>query len=256
MWTDLKGWAAPSAENADRVRLFERDEYGYGNICLPYRFYQSRIKESLPLVVFLHGADAVGDDNEKQLSLHDVGTVFAEKSWQEKHPCHILAPQYIPALHPANPVMTGCLQSFVESMAEKLHADKNRIYIYGYSAGAIGIFCLLKKYPSYYAAAIPICGSTARTDIEKLADTPLWMFHAVDDQIVSAGAFKMSFGRKEQIGSHVLAEVLQKMDGAEVHYTEYPAGQMMECYGLHPHCSWVLMGRDEAAKEWMFSKKR
>ncbi|MBR1742444.1 MAG: hypothetical protein IJ733_11390 [Lachnospiraceae bacterium] len=256
MWTDLKGWDRPGEENADRVNRFQRDEYGKGRICIPYRLYQSEGEGSLPLVVFLHGADAVGEDNESQLSLHDVGTVFAAPSWQEKHPCHIIAPQYMRGMHWANPVMINALQSLVEYAAEALRADKSRIYIYGYSAGAIGIFSLLKEYSSYYAAAIPICGSTSTENIERLAETPMWLFHAADDPIVSSGRLKMNFGRNEHLGSHVIAEQLQKVDGADVHYTEYPEGVMMDKYGLHPHCSWVLMGQDERAKEWLFSKSR
>ena len=269
MWTDLKGWDVAGEENAARAAQFLRDEYGKGAVCLPYRYFkgtsasgqsgingnESGDKEPLPLVVFLHGADAIGSDNESQLLLHDVGTVFAERTWQEKHPCHIVAPQYDRGMHWANPVMTGVLQSFVEYAADFLKADKSRIYIYGYSAGAIGIFSLLKKYPGYYAAAIPVCGSTSEKELEHLTKTPLWMFHAADDPIVSAGTLKMSFGKSVHLGSHVLMARLQNMEGAEVHYTEYPEGEMMEKYGLHPHCSWVLMGRDEAVKEWMFSKQ-
>ena len=268
MWTDLKGWDVAGVENAARAAQFLRDEYGKGTICLPYRYFKGKPaykisgttipeeaeKESLPLVVFLHGADAIGNDNESQLLLHDVGSVFADRAWQEKHPCHIVAPQYDRGMHWANPVMTGVLQSFVEFVADFIMADRSRIYIYGYSAGAIGIFSLLKKNPGYYAAAIPICGSTSGENLKQLEKTPLWMFHAADDPIVSAGASKMSFGRLEHLGSHVLVERLQKIEEAEVHYTEYPEGEMMEKYGLHPHCSWVLRGRDETAKEWMFSK--
>ncbi len=256
MWTDIAGWDKPGEENAERVSLFQRGAYQSGKISLPYRFYQCGEEGTFPLVVFLHGADVVGTDNESQLSGHDVGTVFAACDWQEKHPCHIAAPQYYLGMHWANPVMTECLQSFVEWIAEYLKADKGRIYIYGYSAGAIGIFSLLKKYPDYYAAAVPICGATGGTDIEALAKTPMWLFHAVDDPVVPAGEMKMGFGKYRHIGSHVLAEQLKMIEGSEIYYTEYPKGEMMEKYGLHPHCSWVLMGQDEEAKEWMFSKRR
>ncbi len=263
MWTDLKGWDVAGADNEERAGLFQRDEYGKGEICLPYRFFQGRPADSdsgnmnkkLPLVVFLHGADAIGNDNESQLLLHDVGTVFADRAWQEKHPCHIVAPQYDRGMHWANLEMREVLQSFVEYAADFLKADRQRIYIYGYSAGAIGIFSLLKKYTAYYAAAVPVCGSSSGEELEKLARTPLWMFHAADDPIVSAGKLKMSFGRLEHLGSHALAERLKNLEGAQVHYTEYKEGEMMEKYGLHPHCAWVLMGRNEKVKEWMFSKR-
>lgn len=261
MWTDLKGWDVASAENAFRAERFLWDEYVKGRICLPYRYFSgtpsvhsSDTETELPLVVFLHGADAMGSDNESQLLLHDVGTVFADEEWQKEHPCHIIAPQYGRGMHWANPMMTGVLQSFVEYAADRFKADKKRIYLYGYSAGAIGIFSLLKKYPDYYAAAIPVCGSTSEEEIEMLAKTPLWMFHAADDSVVPAGKMKENFGRRNFFGSKMLMEILHKIEGAEVHYTEYPVGEMMKTYGLHEHCSWVLMGKDEEAKEWLFSK--
>lgn len=253
MWTAIKGWDKPSSENADRCLLFERDIYENQNIQLKYRYYPGRTDKPLPMAVFLHGADTAGDDNESQLSMHDIGTIFAGKSWQEKHPCHILAPQYRIGMHWASPKVTDCLQSLVEFMAERMHADKKRIYLYGYSAGAIGIFSLLKQHPFYYAAAIPICGSTARTNLESLSQTPLWLFHAADDPIVKAGISRMFSGSREHLGSRILYDELKKRNGAELHYTEYPDGEMMGKYGLHPHCSWVLAGQDEKAKEWLFS---
>lgn len=255
-WTDLEGWALPSEENKSRCLLFKRGQFEEDGICLPYRYYQNRCDEKIPLVVFLHGADAIGEDNESQIALHDVGTVFADESWQKKHPCHILAPQYHSGAHWAQKSVADCLQKLVVRMAEKLLADTGRIYIYGYSAGAIGIFTLLKRYPDFYAAAVPICGSTGRDDLSELAKTPMWLYHAVDDNIVSSGANPLYIWSKSHLGSHNLYQELNKIPWAEIHYTEFAEGQMMRDYGLHPHCTWVLMGRDEACKEWMFSKRR
>ena len=42
----------------------------------------------VPLVIFLHGADAIGRDNEAQLAMHDIGTMFADAGGEAKAAMH------------------------------------------------------------------------------------------------------------------------------------------------------------------------
>ncbi|MBR5422162.1 MAG: hypothetical protein IK115_13540 [Lachnospiraceae bacterium] len=258
MWTDLKGWDSASKENEARVTKFSSADFTRGELTLPYRYYEAESVEegaALPLVVFLHGADVIGTDNVQQLSAHDIGTVFADEAWQAKHPCHILAPQYPRGMHWRQPVVCDWLEALIRLWGGK-GADPARIYLYGYSAGAIGIFALIRRRPHFYAAAMPICGSAEDKDLELLADTPLWLFHAEDDTIVRSGESVWVQRGVTNLGSHVLAERLRPIMRAELHYTEYPLGQMQEKYHLHTHCSWVPAGRDRKAHEWLFEQRR
>ncbi len=258
-------WDKPGKENADRVRLFHAERYIgrseiLGEVTIPYRFFVPNVRatgEKFPLVLYLHGADAVGMDNEKQLAIHDIGTVFAAESRQKYAPCYILAPQYHRGTHWAKDGMPEVLHTFIEAFIGKNPMiDRNRIYIYGYSAGGIGTFRLIKSYPSYFAAALPICGATIGSDYGKLSGTPMWMFHAIDDLIVPAGDRLYDVSENEYHGSHSICEKLGPVMGEALKYTEYKRGYMTKHYAINPHCTWVPAGECEEAHRWLFSQKR
>lgn len=88
-------WDKPSPANEKLCEKFNYGQYETNGFCLPYRLFVPETQEKfVPLVLHLHGADAVGNDNESQLSTHDIGTMFVRDEWQQEHPCFVLAPQY------------------------------------------------------------------------------------------------------------------------------------------------------------------
>ena len=85
-------WDEPSQENKDLCDKFIYETFDYSGT-LPYRLYVPDSSDKVPIVLYLHGADAYGDDNELQLTMHDIGTIFVRDEWQRQHPCYVLAPQ-------------------------------------------------------------------------------------------------------------------------------------------------------------------
>lgn len=247
-------WDEPSEGNELLCKKFTRELWRDQNVTLPYRLFLPK-EEAVPLVVYLHGADVVGDDNESHLLLHDIGTVFARDDWQKRHPCAILAPQYGRSMHWARHDVQEALSSLIHATLKRYpQLDPARVYLYGYSAGGVGSLELLKRETSLFAGAFVICGATYKDHLSELTKTPIWLLHAEDDRIVSPNR-SPGFG-VEYLGSNALYEMLSEEMGARLHYTKIPAGEMKEKHGLNPHCSWVLAGQDEAAKHWLFSQRR
>ena len=247
-------WDKPSPDNHILCARF-----GYGSFedrgLLKYRLFKPKAAGKVPLVIYLHGADAFGNDNEQQLEMHDIGTMFARDSWQDKHPAYILAPQCKPSGHWAGPESGRRLCALIaELIKEHPDIDADRLYIYGYSAGGIGILRLLKDNPGLFAAAIPICGATDTEDLDKLIETPMWLFHAEDDKIVKVTYRGDSFFGINLGSRDIYAELKNKMPG--IRYTEYPAGYMHDHYGINPHCTWVPVSENLEAMEWLFKMKR
>ena len=243
-------WDEPSPGN--RILC---DKFEYGSFedkgRLLYRLYKPASSGKVPLVVYLHGADAFGDDNELQLTMHDIGTMFVRDSWQEKHPSYVLAPQVKASGHWAGPGSGERVCGLISYLSREYpDIDTERIYIYGYSAGGIGALKLIKDHPGLFAAAVPICAATDSEDIEGLIDIPMWLFHAADDAIV-----KVSYGGDRlfasTFGSREIYEEL-KDRSVELKYTEYPEGYMKEHYGLNPHCTWVPVSENGEVGEWLF----
>ncbi len=249
-----KDWDKPSPGNEELCRKF-----GYGifedNGKLPYRLFVPEGEGVFPMAVYLHGADAFGNDNEQQLSIHDIGTCFARESWQEKEPCYILAPQCRPKDHWSLRSSDGRVCTLIEKlMAEDKRIDPDRIYIYGYSAGGIGTLRIIKERPEIFAAAVSICGATERDKLDILGEKPLWLIHAEDDEIVR-NYYRSDDPIKAIMGSAEIYEKLKEKN-RDIHYTEYPAGYMKEKYGVNPHCTWVSAAEDEEMKRWLFTRKK
>ena len=154
--------------------------------------------------------------------------------------------------------MQNSVLSIIEDTAARFHADRSRIYLYGYSAGGVGCLGLLKVRPDLFAAAVPICGATGADNIKNLEGIPLWLVHAEDDQIVSCSYGSGHLGSRdlfrELAGTFTREETLFAA-GDTLRYTELPAGYMTATYSVNPHCSWVYVSdpcRPEI-REWLFS---
>ena len=246
-------WDKPSKENKELCDRFSYNSFDYSGVLL-YRLFVPDSMEKVPLVVFLHGADAFGSDNELQLSMHDIGTVFARDEWQSSHPCFVLAPQCSKGRQWSNLLDASRVCALIKALSEKYtNIDLSRIYIYGYSAGAVGCFGILKYHADIFAGAVAICGATGKEDLKVLTRTPIWMVHAADDAIVRA-SYRSGGIDLGHLGSRDIYEDL-KDTHPDLHYTEYEAGLLKERYGLNPHCSWVLAGMEENIKEWLFGKR-
>ena len=247
-------WDEPSHDNKEICDKFTYGTFDYSGQ-LPYRLFAPDTEEKVPLVVYLHGADAYGKDNELQLTMHDIGTVFARDEWQKEHPCFIVAPQCNRGRHWSGFLDGSRVIALVKELTDKYkNIDIHRLYIYGYSAGGVGALGIIKYHPEVFAAAVSICGATGREDLKALIQTPIWMIHAADDMIVRA-SYKENGGAIVHMGSRDIYEVLKDVH-PDLHYTEYRAGLMKEAYELNPHCSWVPAGRSSMVKEWMFSKEK
>ena len=259
-------WDKPSEGNdALCARFTEGIWHGEADFYFKYRFFiphRSTDDHQYPLVLHLHGADAFGDDNSLQIDMHDIGTMFAKDSWQEHDPCYILVPQCDQYKHWARSDVGAMLQQMVISFTERYKdIDRERIYVYGYSAGGLGTLNLIKKYHGFYAGAIPICGATSGENIQSLLETPIWMVHAFDDRIVKATYGNPGEGSKFYLGSRDIFDVLQKYlnKDTDLRYTEYPKGWMKKIFGVNPHCSWVAVSDDRFGGEirkWLFRQKR
>lgn len=245
-------WDKPSPDNKEICDKFTYGTFDYSGE-LPYRLFVPDAAAKVPLVVYLHGADAYGNDNELQLTMHDIGTVFARDDWQKEHPCFVLAPQCDLGRHWSGFLDCSRVIALVkELITQYTNIDPQRLYIYGYSAGGVGTLGFIKYNPEFFAAAVSICGATGREDLVALTSTPLWMIHAADDQIVKA-SYRSKGGSIVHMGSRDIYEVLKGVH-KDIHYTEYKPGAMKETFGINPHCSWVPAGQDKAVKEWLFSK--
>jgi glyoxylase-like metal-dependent hydrolase (beta-lactamase superfamily II) len=174
--------------------LFKSAVYkdGSGNV-LPYRFFEPSLQinsdNKLPVVLYLHGEQESGSDNEIQLIKTECASIWVESDHLAKNPVFVLAPQ-IPKGSDWNsePVYSKVLSLLKQFIANHPNIDSERIYIVGFSMGGTGVWNMILKNPSLFAAAMPISGNADdylgnSSAFEALKNLPVLVVHSVDDPV-------------------------------------------------------------------------
>lgn len=204
---------------------------------LAYRLFEpaSRdLSKLYPLVVFLHGRNARGNDNESQLG---AGTAqFAAADNQKKHPCFVVAPQ-CPGKEPFSfwnqTVRGGLVLGMIKDVAKRHPIDPGRIYVIGVSDGGWGVWELLLRHPDRFAAAVPICGRGDLDGAASFAKVPVWIFHGAKD-------------KTEPVKSSRDMVAALKKAGGKPEYTEYAD---------EGHNCWDRAYRDPKLFAWLFAQQ-
>ncbi len=126
------------------------------------------------------------------------------------------------------------VKDLIDQVVAGRQVDKKRIYLTGMSMGGFGVFDLLKAYPSFFAAAIPICGGGDPGNVEKYKDVPIWIFHGSKDDTVP---IQRSIEMKEAL----------KKAGGHPTFTIYPDGN---------HDAWTRTYNDPEIYEWLLMQKK
>lgn len=197
----------------------------------PFRFKNSSSKEKKPLVIFLHGAGAIGTDNIKQI--FDGITVL----WKLKNKkCSILLPQE--PSKTTTPYWNSLEILIDELIAENKNIDKKKIYLVGTSWGGYCVWNMIYNHPNKFACAIPVMGTLDENsykdfDLSQIKDIPLWVAHSSNDTNV-----------KIDSDDYCVSE-LKKLN-ADITYTRWNK------YGHNMYNHFYLQ---ESWCDWMFSKE-
>ncbi|WP_315522072.1 prolyl oligopeptidase family serine peptidase [Leptotrichia wadei] len=155
-----------------------------------------------PLIIWFHGNGEGGykdyRNNVSQKLANRGAVAFAEDKTQKIFGgAYVVAPQADDTWY--NNYSKGYIKSvkaMIDEFASENNVDKNRIYIFGASAGGYMSFRMMIEYPDYFAAfstsaaaldKAAISGGVATTaqDLMKIRNKPLWMVHAQNDPTIS-----------------------------------------------------------------------
>ena len=184
-----------------------------------------------PLVLYLHGVGERGEDLSK-LELNGIPELIGKG---KKLPFITLAPQCPDFGWWSRPEYVEALASLVKNIISGHKVDKQRVYVTGLSMGGYGALALAKKYPNLFAAIIPVCGGMDdHSDIKKLKDLPIWLFHGDQDQT-------------HPVESSIIIHDLLKPINKEIKLTIY------EGIG---HNSWDMTYANDEIYDWLLSHKK
>lgn len=259
-----KKWQTPvagmpiSREQNPQVDRLLKKTFEYDDYSLNYRLFQPAVvNKSLPLIVFLHGAGERGLKNEVHVRSSEGVTTFVNEDFQKQHPCYILAPQSrsVETLdyYWTDPQRQTAVIQLIQHLIKKQPIDPQRIYLVGMSMGGIGTFAMIRNYPGLFAAGVPICGianiqkivsapdaptyaTLNRADVLPFKDVPLWLFHGVDDPVISVK------------NSQTFYQLMKEMGSKNIHYTELAQGT--------GHASWIPAFQNKKMKEWLLAQSQ
>ena len=217
-----------------------------------------------PLIIWFHGNGEGGykdyRNNVSQKLANRGAVAFAEDKTQKIFGgAYVVAPQADDTWY--NNYTKGYIKSvkaMIDEFASENNVDKNRIYVFGASAGGYMSFRMMIEYPDYFAAfstsaaaldKAATSGGVATTtqDLMKVRNKPLWMIHAQNDPTISyENTSKRVYDVLSKYGAILSSYPNVKIDG-----TEY-----------NGHWSWIYSLRNmpvnnkgEHLFEWMAKQR-
>ena len=241
------------------------------NLFLPENYDTSK---KYPLLFFV--ADASANINEVTTPLFqgNGATSFAEKNFQEKNPCIILAPQYTAELVENIGMMTTdeniwtdgltLVTNLLFDVIKNYSVDENRIYGTGQSQGGMTNIAISDKYPELFAAQLLVACQWNVDEMEILKNKNLWIVVCEGDTKAFPG-MNSAVERWEKLGAKVarnknfwdskadiskLNENVKNLsqEKANINYTVFAGGNHMY--------TWSFAYNIDALKDWLFSRKK
>ncbi len=188
--------------------------YTRGRATIGYRLFIPPGYDSTkryPIVVWLHGAGALGDDNEKQVGGDQIrGThTWTTAENQAAHPAFVMVPQTDNGWFLDNDVKlkdqpVALVLGILTALQTEFSIDPTRIYLSGQSMGGGGAWTLITRKPNPFAAAIILCPvpsepSTAANAI----GIPIRMFVGAKDDSITVAHARQSAANIQKFGGNI-----------------------------------------------------
>ena len=232
-----------------------------------YRYFKPVNKDDgkkHPLIIWFHGNGEGGykdyRNNVSQKLANRGAVAFVEDKTQKIFGgAYVVAPQVDGTWY--NNYSKGYIKSvkaMIDEFASENNVDKNRIYVFGASAGGYMSFRMMIEYPNYFAAfstsaaavdkaATSGVVATTTQDLMKIRNKPLWMIHAQNDPTIS---YENTSKRVYDVLSKYGA-ILSSYPNVKIGETEY-----------NGHWSWIYSLRNmpvnnkgEHLFEWMAKQR-
>ena len=207
---------------------------------LPYCLYvpndYSPLKE-YPVILFLHGAGEIGNNNSSQLN--GIRNMFA-KNKDFISQSFLICPQTAEwwNLDRQSGDRKGTLTSamnLLKKIQKEYSCDSDRIYLTGLSMGGYATWELLEHYGDIFAAGVPLCGYGNPYNGGAFKNIPIRIYHGTEDRTVS-------FSQSQQMYNSIISA----------------GGKKIELYPLegYSHDVWNYAYGNRDLFSWMFAQNK
>jgi predicted peptidase len=288
---DAKGKADGEGEGTvsdEMLALFEAREFkGVKYRLLKPIDLAENAGKKYPMILSLHGAAGVGNDNVR--NLREWGTILGQEEFRRKHPCFVVVPQspgmwQTPGTTAAftdeaiaklpkdwqdfiaskqvkrlqNPELANLDRVFLllDALAEEFPIDTDRVYVQGHSMGGFGTWTAVVEQPNRFAAAIASAGWIGPwADVTPIKDLPMWAFQGAKDSEVQVKLGNATFEWMKQLGHNVKFTEMSNMGHSVVHAALKYTGDSPKGGGVTKYAS-DKCDKTADVWDWLFSKKR
>lgn len=181
-----------------------------GNV-IPYCLYLPNNyspSKKYPVVLYLHGAGSIGNDNTTHLVA--ISKMF-QCNGDIVSNAFVLCPQSPEwwkldknSANDNNGTLSSALR-LLNSITDKYSCDENRIYLTGVSMGGYGTWSMLERHGDVFAAAVPICGGGNSYNGSAFINIPIKIYHGTADKTVS-------FSNSEEMYNSIIKAGGKKVD--------------------------------------------
>ncbi len=214
-----------------------------------------------PAVLCLHGSGERGDD-PSAVKKNSMATVWARNSNQTRWPCFILVPQC-----PTNGWWTNlnielAVIDMMDSLQFEFSVDTNRLYITGLSMGGYGTWDMIVRYPSLFAAAVPMNGGGDPSKAALIKHIPIWNFHGAQDGTVSVTYSREMMSALENAGDTVVytnchnGDCTGLSDSAIADKIKHHAKLLYTEYQYGGHVIWDQAYSTVSLLPWVFAQSK
>jgi predicted peptidase len=211
-------------------------------------------QKSYPLVLLLHGGGERGQAKNTAVQNRAllVGDAYvnqwASAAVQNRWPSFIVAPQVMNTnqwvdtpsgqgsyqLAPQPTTSLRLAKGIVDMLQREYRGiDSKRLYVTGISMGGYGTWDAIERWPTYFAAAVPVAGAGDPSRASLLTNLPIWAFHGGDDPDVPVS------------GSRDMIQAIRAA-GGNPRYTEYPG---------EGHDIWMQVYTSTDLLSWLFAQR-
>lgn len=208
-------FAAVLAPDACRADWVERQQPIAHAIYVPKNYDAAK---KYPLAIVIHGNGNQGNDNRVYKG-EPYSKFLSDEKVQAEYPHFIYVPQcpggqtwvgspwekgsYSVDAVPLTPTMTK-LTDILKGLMKEYSIDTSRIYVTGISMGGQATWDLMCRYPSLFAAAVPVCGCGDPSKAGLLTGVGIWAFHGANDPTIPVKSDRDMMAGLETAGMKVL----------------------------------------------------
>lgn len=230
-----------------------------------------------PLVLFMPDMTVAGKETTRTLTQGIGATVWASPEEQAKHPCFVLAPDYLTMIindaWMTNEYMDATV-NLLAALQKEYSIDADRLYTTGQSGGCMLSFAIGHYYPDLFAGYLLMAGKWDETRIDNLVGKKMWMMCGEGD----IGAFPSMNRLTEELrnkgvqvseaqwngrsSAEEFARLCKELDqeDAPVRYTHFVKDSLFpddEHLGGSEHLqSWRVTYTIEGARDWLFRQSK